>query len=909
MLYINPGFVDGDGSETAPWSSFADAFADINTRPTRESKFTLYVEGSVDENVVIDGTLNTDELEICRKPGTSSGTVRHIKVGGTSPLPAGFRLTIHDLTLSASGSGNTDELGTGLVIDQDMEVLLENVDIVDCSHFGLHVKHGNVTYVGGHITGNSADPSVSQYHGNVAVYLQNNSVTSFTDTAINSNHVFGIVLEQTATCNITGGSISQNGASAFYFASTAPVVNVNGTSITQNNKGAEWDSSSSGSLNLQGNTAISQNTSGGIELGSSGSLNIKGAVSVTSNTMVPAAGGAAVAANVILPVGKKINITGALTSGCSIGVTTASTDEPTVIGNKYSFTNGYSTYNSSSPSTYFTSDRSFGVVPDSGEAGIALGGATGELPYSSFDYTINFTAKEMDGTTAATGMYYGVEKSILLVPTVTRSGTAVTPTTSGGLLKIDDVNADLSIALYNGGSKAADISAANITDGGSGKLKVTLPADIVSYTGSYTLKVRATYLGLNHDANFALKIDNGADNAAQYISIQTSGTTNVKVSGPVGPGATEGLAKVANAIKNLPSGVLINLDATETNNTQELEDYNSGEYFKDCLGLHKIELPEWMEQLIPNLFNGCSSLQEVDIPDTITNIRTDAFKNCTSLTTVTFAGTIDQWKAINRTPGWHAGVPAATEVHCSDGNCSLDERFPPIGSAYMDATPDSIAVGDIAFKDGSYVHYSSSLTLTSEQQAAAIAVIFYIGDECNNSGETGNRTLGVGLVQTASQSAFGANGSAAGDNVQYSTMCYSSSDSSPYEPPFSGRVNGKDNYTLVSGYSETNTPAFWWANHYSEQAGTHVSDSIYESEWYFPSMGELYQLYLNRTNVENSLLKCNGTTFGTTSYRTSSQGQKYDKPKLCWGINFGTGELFMPRKYDSGYSALAIHEF
>ena len=62
-------------------------------------------------------------------------------------------------------------------------------------------------------------------------------------------------------------------------------------------------------------------------------------------------------------------------------------------------------------------------------------------------------------------------------------------------------------------------------------------------------------------------------------------------------------------------------------------------------------------------------------------------------------------------------------------------------------------VGDIVFSDGSATPYTANLTLTDEQKAAAIAVIFYKGTGLNSyvnhkDDTSKTRTLGMGLLHS-----------------------------------------------------------------------------------------------------------------------------------------------------------------
>lgn len=90
VLYVNPSSVNGDGSEAAPWATMAQAFADINDPSRRrESKFTIYLEGDLQEDVVIEDSLNVDEVEIEKKPGALLANVKSFTVNNTRPVTIG----------------------------------------------------------------------------------------------------------------------------------------------------------------------------------------------------------------------------------------------------------------------------------------------------------------------------------------------------------------------------------------------------------------------------------------------------------------------------------------------------------------------------------------------------------------------------------------------------------------------------------------------------------------------------------------------------------------------------------------------------------------------------------------------------------------------------------------------------
>lgn len=777
LIFVKAGSENGDGSEIAPYSTITQVLEDINGRVNKDTKYTIYVEGDLGEDLSITGPINTDELIITKNPKASATpSVKSIDIAAS--LPDDFKLSISNLNVNGSAAA-------GIKYSAAFNLPLTNVSISNATGKGLEITAGSVTYTGGTISGSGTDGisstnadltcsditvSGSGAKGinisggtidfdNVSVSDSGTDGISLTDVELSSSTL--TVGNSTAKgINISGGtidfddvSVSDSGSDGISLTNadlTSSTLTVSGSGAkgisisggTHNFTNVTVSGSTSDGLKLSAGTLtatslsvtgsagrgielaggnlslingnISQNLNGGINVADAATLNIKGVVTVQNNT-IPASPSPA-KANVILAAGKKINVTGALSAGSSIGVSLAASDEPAVIGGTTSFTNGYGNYNTASPSAYFTYDsEGYGIVPHSGEAALALGGAEGDFPYIASDYSISFTATELDGTTPISGMYFDDNKSILLIPTVTAKGETVAHTTTGGLLKIGGENVSLSIALYNGGRRAVTIPAGNITDGGSGRLKVTIPS--VAYKDTYTIKVLATFLGITHEANFTnFAIDYSAENAAQYISsLNTAGTYDVVVEGPVGSGYTagseEGLAKVANAIKSLTMGsdrgVRINLDATGTINSSNIESYNGGQYFNSLGALLSIQLPDWMQYLIGSLFLSCENMTSITIPDTVQLVMTsafsgcgslteitlpaaicgsgndhgimaDAFENCDHLETINFTGTTTQWKQTNRAAGWHSGVPA-TVVHCVDGDCGLDDIAVALG--------------------------------------------------------------------------------------------------------------------------------------------------------------------------------------------------------------------------------------
>ena len=195
-------------------------------------------------------------------------------------------------------------------------------------------------------------------------------------------------------------------------------------------------------------------------------------------------------------------------------------------------------------------------------------------------------------------------------------------------------------------------------------------------------------------------------------------------------------------------------------------------------------------------------------------------------------------------------------------------------------------VGDIVFTDGSATAYSVSLTLTDEQKAAAVAVIFYAGTGLNSDDASGNadtttkRTLGVGLTHQTTKVAWCTDTANAYNKEITAIECVMQQDKS-----FSGKKNGIDNLAKIADMlgatgsgttddtaTEANYPAFYFAKNYASKDGSHVSGTDYASDWYLPSVAELYQLREAKDTVNAASELCGGATFAdTASYWSSTQ--------------------------------------
>ena len=389
---------------------------------------------------------------------------------------------------------------------------------------------------------------------------------------------------------------------------------------------------------------------------------------------------------------------------------------------------GYGTKNKEKPGAWFISDYNYGISDiSSNEAAFVV--SSGSM-YGAMDYTFDFELKAADGVAAASAMYFGKDASFVIVPTVARREQGATPASidlylnpADRKLYLDagftdkaagDELVTLTAKLYSGGSKAEDLDITWEAD----KISLAVPASKATLADNYTIKVFRTFLGVDSSSSFAVACNHSAEAAAAYIqSLRAAGTYDVEVEGAVGAAETDGLNKVADAIRShglsrsALDGVYITLDASATTNASSRPAYTLP-YFKNCAALKSFVLPDWIEYVLPSLFEGCQSLSSVTLSANTQVIMQDAFKGCSSLAAIAlpekicepnapddphgiqegafvgcaagfridFAGTKEQWSAVNRpdqtTNPWHDGPVEDSaddgSVTCSDGKCGLD---------------------------------------------------------------------------------------------------------------------------------------------------------------------------------------------------------------------------------------------
>lgn len=91
------------------------------------------------------------------------------------------------------------------------------------------------------------------------------------------------------------------------------------------------------------------------------------------------------------------------------------------------------------------------------------------------------------------------------------------------------------------------------------------------------------------------------------------------------------------------------------------------------LDIKRVKIADGVTSIKEDAFFGCKNLTEVIIPDSVTSIENDAFENCKNLKTIHYAGTKDQWNAIEKAFDWKAGTQKIMIDYNYQENSVFDE--------------------------------------------------------------------------------------------------------------------------------------------------------------------------------------------------------------------------------------------
>ncbi len=158
---------------------------------------------------------------------------------------------------------------------------------------------------------------------------------------------------------------------------------------------------------------------------------------------------------------------------------------------------------------------------------------------------------------------------------------------------------------------------------------------------------------------------------------------------------------IPSSVKSLQTNAFNGCKSLETVSlTYGLQSIASG-VFSNCVALKSIEIPDSVTTLSEkavfsgcsnleavtigsgviaigsgyssaSLFSGCTSLKTVTLFSTMRMLASGTFKECSQLSEILFAGTMQEWKNINKYSSWAPSGTDSLRICCSDGTLAKD---------------------------------------------------------------------------------------------------------------------------------------------------------------------------------------------------------------------------------------------
>ena len=154
----------------------------------------------------------------------------------------------------------------------------------------------------------------------------------------------------------------------------------------------------------------------------------------------------------------------------------------------------------------------------------------------------------------------------------------------------------------------------------------------------------------------------------------------------------------------------------------------------------------------------------------------------------------------------------------------------------------------------------------------------------------GKPALGVGIVHN--QMAW----------CTKSATGYSTNITSLLGDETTGYTDGSDGWKIIKAAcldAESNPEKYPAWNYCRNYGATNGLTGDLADGWYLPAMAELYTIYQNKTVVDTSLSKADGSTFGTSPYRSCCQSPSDDGKAR--GLYFNDGNVCYGYK-DNNYN-------
>ncbi len=180
-----------------------------------------------------------------------------------------------------------------------------------------------------------------------------------------------------------------------------------------------------------------------------------------------------------------------------------------------------------------------------------------------------------------------------------------------------------------------------------------------------------------------------------------------------------------------------------------------------------------------------------------------------------------------------------------------------------------------------------SVDLTDKSTVCKVGDILYSDKTCSASVVSGKTPIGV-VFDESNRLAIALESSA---DMYWSTNEYDFPELTNIADENKAKQEyiGKANTAAIKAYNSSlsNYPAAKYAYNYTT-AGTNVGD------WYLPALGELYEIYQNKTIINKTLSALGKSTISTSTLWSSSEHSGFD----AWGLGFTYGNLNYYSKTD-----------
>ncbi|MCR5724212.1 MAG: BspA family leucine-rich repeat surface protein [Treponema sp.] len=634
------------------------SLGDSNTASKMDGGGGMYVAGS--SSVKISGGSISDNTS------KVSGAGIFVNSSGATLTMSGGTISGNAATCSGGGVYNKGTFfmyGTAVIGDESKgaaATLTDNSNSAGANCHGAGIYTEGALYLGYSAAGTTADFTGGIFYNYAAhqgggIYTADSAVVKMNGGSIKYNCVFtdggGVRLGGSEAFEMTGGAIEGNVATRYgggVYSGGTSAFRMSGGKVDSNNAlSGAGVYNNGGTIAMTGGSVIGNSTTGtDTDTGLGGGIYNTGSVYLSGTASVGESGTgvatSSVHSNSATQGGGIYQKSGASSARLFLGVklnSDGTTEQSALTGGiyrNYSSGAGGGIYvlssTSSTPSILemYSGTISENAAPDGYGGGV----------YAVDKGSLILYGGTIAGNAAAHGGAVALNSASLL-PEAKLKGSISIPAGDAGANDFY-LNTDKSCVITIDGELTADEPVATVLP------KVYTAGKQVLADGDTSGMVASEYakFAVTPDSTGEWTVDSagclkrGAVYASALATVIGSLTESaeLKVTGSLTAGVLS--VSVADAIKDLASGILLSLDLS------------------DCTNL---------ESITSQTFYNCTALESITLPATVTQINGSAFYGCTSLTSFGFAGTTSEWNALTLGTDWNKNAPF-TEIVCSDGS-------------------------------------------------------------------------------------------------------------------------------------------------------------------------------------------------------------------------------------------------